>query len=190
MIHDHDRLCIELGRLEWARQLKEEAVQDIASSAELMEFQAGQIVIGLESEVKHVYFVVIGRLEGVLFDRLGKEIHRDFFRRGSVAGLFSVLLADRSYLQVNAVEPTSVIRLSLDELLRPDGHAWRLPARDVSGLRQHRQAIGYGRSRASQAGRRRDSASLAGKSSPRATVGSTAARAWRVSVRRRRRRAL
>ncbi len=118
MLHDHDRLCIELGRQEWARQLKEEAVQDIASAAELMEFQAGGIVIELESEVKHVYFVIIGRLEGVLYDRLGKEIHRDFFRRGSVAGLFTLLLADRSRLQVEAVEPTAVIRLSLDELLR------------------------------------------------------------------------
>ena len=79
MLHDHDRLCIELGRLEWARQLKAEAVQDIASAAELMEFHAGRIVIERESEVNHAYFVIIGRLEGVLFDRLGKEILRDFF---------------------------------------------------------------------------------------------------------------
>ena len=118
MIHDQDRLCIELKRLEWARQLTEEAIQDIASAAELMEFQAGQTVIELESEVNHVYFVIIGRLEGALFDRLGKELLRDFFGRGSVAGLFSLLLTDRSHLQVEAVEPTAVIRLSLDELLR------------------------------------------------------------------------
>jgi NTE family protein len=118
MLHDQERLCIELGRQEWARQLKEEAVQDIASAAELMEFPAGGIVIERESEVNHAYFVIVGRLEGVLFDRIGKEILRDFFGRGSVAGLFSALLADRSHLHVEAVEPTSVIRLSLDELLR------------------------------------------------------------------------
>ena len=35
-----------------------------------------------------------------------------------MAGLFTLLLADRSRLQVEAVEPTTVIRLSLDELLR------------------------------------------------------------------------
>ena len=79
MIHDRDRLCIELGRQEWARQLKDEAVHDIAAAAELTEFQAGEIVIELASEVKHVYFVIVGRLEGALFDRLGKEVHRDFF---------------------------------------------------------------------------------------------------------------
>ncbi len=118
MIHDQDRLCIELRRLEWARELNDEAIREIAATAELMEFHAGQTVIELDSEVNHVYFVIIGRLEGALFDRLGKEIQRDFFGRGSVAGLFSLLLTDRSHLQVEAVEPTAVIRLSQDELLR------------------------------------------------------------------------
>jgi predicted acylesterase/phospholipase RssA/CRP-like cAMP-binding protein len=115
---DQHRLSIELRRLDWARQLKEEVIQDIAASAELMEFQAGQIIIELDSEIVHVYFVVAGRLAGALFDRLGKEIHRDIFGRGSVVGLFSVLLPDRSHLHVEAVEPSTVIRLTLDDLLR------------------------------------------------------------------------
>src|SRR6516162_4247437 len=115
---DQQRLCIELQRLDWARQLKEEVIQDIATSAELTEFQAGQVMIDLGSEIKHAYFVVAGRLAGGLFDRLGKEIHRDIFERGSVVGLFSLLLPDRSHLHVEAVEPSTVIRLALDELLR------------------------------------------------------------------------
>jgi predicted acylesterase/phospholipase RssA/CRP-like cAMP-binding protein len=115
---DQQRLCIELQRLEWARQLKEEVIQDIAASAELKEVQAGQVIIHLDSEINHVYFVVAGRLTGGLFDLLGKEIHRDIFQRGSVVGLFSVLLPDRSHLHIEAVEPTTVIQLALDELLR------------------------------------------------------------------------
>jgi predicted acylesterase/phospholipase RssA/CRP-like cAMP-binding protein len=115
---DQQRLCVELQRLDWARQLKEEVIQDIAASAQLMEFQAGQVVIALDSEINHVYFVVTGRLAGGLFDRLGKEIHHDSFGRGSVVGLFSVLLPDRSHLHIEAVEPTTVIHLTLDELLR------------------------------------------------------------------------
>jgi predicted acylesterase/phospholipase RssA/CRP-like cAMP-binding protein len=115
---DQQRLCIELQHLDWARHLKEEVIQDIAASAKLLEFQAGQVVIELDSEINSVYFVVAGRLEGALFDRLGKEIHRDTLQRGSVVGLFSVLLPDRSHLRVQAVEPTTVIQLSLDELLR------------------------------------------------------------------------
>jgi predicted acylesterase/phospholipase RssA/CRP-like cAMP-binding protein len=115
---DQHRLYIELQRLDWARQLKEEVIQDIAASAELMAFQAGQIIIELDSEIDHVYFVVAGRLAGALFDRLGKEIHRDIFGRGSVVGLFTVLLPDRSHLHVEAAEPTTVIRLTLEDLLR------------------------------------------------------------------------
>jgi predicted acylesterase/phospholipase RssA/CRP-like cAMP-binding protein len=115
---DQHRLYIELQRLDWARQLKEEVIQDIAASAELMELQAGQIIIELGSEIDHVYFVVTGRLAGVLFDRLGKEILHDITGRGSVVGLFSVLLSDRSHLHVEAVEHTTVIRLTLDDVLR------------------------------------------------------------------------
>jgi predicted acylesterase/phospholipase RssA/CRP-like cAMP-binding protein len=115
---DQQRLCIELQRLDWARQLKEEVIQDIAASAELTELQAGKVIIDLDSKIDHVYFIVAGRLAGGLFDLLGKEIHRDIFERGSVVGLFSVLLPDRSHLHVEAVEPTTVVRLPLDELLR------------------------------------------------------------------------
>ena len=112
------RLCIELQRLDWARELREEIIQEIATSAELKEFQSGRVVIELDSGVNHVYFVVTGRLAGTLFDRLGKEIQRDIFARGSVVGLFYALLPDRSHLHIEAVEPTTVICLPLDELLR------------------------------------------------------------------------
>jgi CRP-like cAMP-binding protein len=115
---DQQRLRIELQRLDWARELKEVVIRDIAASAKLMEFHAGQVVIELDSEINDVYFVVAGRLEGALFDRLGKEIHRDTLRRGSVVGLFSVLMPDRSHLQVDALESTTVVCLPLDELLR------------------------------------------------------------------------
>jgi predicted acylesterase/phospholipase RssA/CRP-like cAMP-binding protein len=115
---DLQRLCIELQHLDWARQLKEEVIQDIAASAKLLEFQAGQVVFEVDSEINSVYFVVAGRLKGALFDRLGKQIVADTFQRGSVVGLFSVLLADRSHLHVEAVEHTIAVHLGLDDLLR------------------------------------------------------------------------
>src|SRR6478752_361719 len=115
---DQHRLCVELQRLNWARELKEEVIRDIVASARSLEFQAGQVVIALDSHFTDVYFVIAGRLEGALYDRLGKEIHRDTFRRGSVVGLFSVLLPDRSLLHVEAAEPTTVIHLGLEDLLR------------------------------------------------------------------------
>jgi predicted acylesterase/phospholipase RssA/CRP-like cAMP-binding protein len=115
---DQQRLSIELQHLDWARQLEEEVIHDVAASARLMEFQAGQVVIELDSDINSVYFVVAGRLEGTLFDRLGKKIFCDTFQRGSVVGLFSVLVADRSHLHVEAVEHTTAIHLGLDDLLR------------------------------------------------------------------------
>jgi predicted acylesterase/phospholipase RssA/CRP-like cAMP-binding protein len=115
---DPHRLCVEIQRLDWARELKEEVIQEIADNAELMEFQPGQVVIELDSEINHVYFIVTGRLAGALFDRIGKQITQDIFGRGSVVGLFSVLLPDRSHLQVEAIEPATVLRMTLDELLR------------------------------------------------------------------------
>jgi CRP-like cAMP-binding protein len=118
MNYDPHRLCIELQHLDWARQLNDDVIQDIAASARLMEFQPGQVVIELESEINSVYFVVAGRLDGSLFDRLGKKILSDTFQRGTVVGLFSVLLADRSHLHVEAVEHTIAIHLALEDLLR------------------------------------------------------------------------
>lgn len=115
---DEQRLCIELQRLDWARQLTEEMIRDIASSATMAKFQSGQVVIELDSEINDVYFLVTGRLGGTLFDRLGKEIQRDTFGRGSVVGLFSVVLPERSHLRVTAIAPTTVVKLPLDDLLR------------------------------------------------------------------------
>jgi CRP-like cAMP-binding protein len=115
---DQQRLCIELQGLDWARELNQEVIQDIVASAELSEFQAGQVIIEVGSDIKHVYFVVTGGLEVALFDQLGKEIHRDTLRRGSVVGLFYVQLAARSQLHIEAVEPTTVIHLAFADLLR------------------------------------------------------------------------
>jgi predicted acylesterase/phospholipase RssA/CRP-like cAMP-binding protein len=118
MILDQNRLCIELQRLDWAHQLSEEIIQDIASAGEVMQFEPGQVIIQLDAEINQVYFVIAGELAGTLYDQLGKPIHSDVFRRGSVAGLFSLLLVDRSHVHVEAVEPTTVLRLGLDDLLR------------------------------------------------------------------------
>jgi predicted acylesterase/phospholipase RssA/CRP-like cAMP-binding protein len=115
---EESRLFTELRRLEWAHQLPEEVLQDIAASAELVQFETGQIVIELDSAMTHVHFVVTGRLTGSLFDRLGKEVNREIFGRGSVVGLLSVPLPDLSHLSVEAIEQTTVIRLTLEELLR------------------------------------------------------------------------
>src|ERR1700685_3226827 len=63
MTLDLARLCAELHRLEWARELGADVIQDIANVAEFREYSAGQIVVELDSEIKSAIFIVTGRLE-------------------------------------------------------------------------------------------------------------------------------
>jgi NTE family protein len=112
-----ERLHVDLRRLEWARGLHEETLAAITDAAEWVEFRAGEVVIEIESEITHVSFLITGRMESTLYDLLGKELQNDTFVPGSVIGLFSLGLSDRSHLQVEAVEPSTAIRLALPDLL-------------------------------------------------------------------------
>jgi predicted acylesterase/phospholipase RssA/CRP-like cAMP-binding protein len=113
-----ERLHAELRRLDWAKGLSEETFAAITSTAEWVEFRAGDMVIEVESEVTHVCFLITGRMQATLYDLLGKEIQKDTFVRGSVIGLFAVGLSDRSHVQVQATEPSAAIRLTLSDLLQ------------------------------------------------------------------------
>jgi NTE family protein len=113
-----ERLHAELRRLDWAKGLSEETFAAITSTAECVEFRAGDVVIEVESEVTHVCFLITGRMQATLYDLLGKEIQKDTFVRGSVIGLFALGLSDRSHVQVQATEPSAAIRLTLSDLLQ------------------------------------------------------------------------
>jgi len=113
-----DRLHIELRRLEWGKELNEDTLTEITNAADWIMFRAGEMVIEIESEIEHVYFLVRGRMQATLYDSLGKEIQQDTFARGAVVGLFSLGLSDRSHLQVEATEPSTAIRITLSNLLQ------------------------------------------------------------------------
>jgi len=55
-----DRLHAELRRLDWAKGLSEETFAAITSTAEWVEFRAGDVVIEVESEITHVSFIIPG----------------------------------------------------------------------------------------------------------------------------------
>jgi NTE family protein len=113
-----ERLHAELRRLNWAKGLSEETFAAITSTAEWVEFRGGDMVIEVESEVTHVWFLITGRMQGTLYDLLGREIQKDTFVRGSVIGLFAVGLSEPSHVQVRATEPSAAIRLTLSDLLQ------------------------------------------------------------------------
>jgi NTE family protein len=111
-------LYAELRRLDWANGLSEETISAIRSTAETVEFRAGEMVVEIDSEITHVSFIITGRMQAALYDSLGKEIQTDTFVRGSVIGLFALGLSERSHIQVQAAEPSITIRLTLSELLQ------------------------------------------------------------------------
>ena len=113
-----ERLNAELRRLDWAKGLSEETFAAITSTAETVEFRAGDMVVEVDSEINHVLFIITGRMQATLYDSLGKEIQKDTFVRGSVIGLFALGLPERSHMQVQADEPSTAIRLTLSELLQ------------------------------------------------------------------------
>jgi predicted acylesterase/phospholipase RssA len=113
-----ERLHAELSRLDWAKELSEETRTALINTAEFVEFHAGEMVVEVDSEVTHACFLLTGRMQATLYDLEGKEILKDTFARGSVIGLFSLVLSERSLVQVQATEPSTAIRLTLSDLLQ------------------------------------------------------------------------
>ena len=72
-----ERLHVDLRRLDWAKGLSEETLTAITNTAEWVEFHAGEVVLEVESEITHVYFLITGRVQSTLYDSLGKEIQKD-----------------------------------------------------------------------------------------------------------------
>src|SRR5262252_4952981 len=108
-----EHIQAELRRLGWAEGLSEETLMAIANVAEWVEFQTGEVVIEVDSEITHACFLVSGEMRAALCDFLGKEIQKDTLVRGSVIGLFSLGLSDRSHLHVVATEHSTAIGLTL-----------------------------------------------------------------------------
>src|SRR5215469_5377751 len=113
-----EHIELELRRLEWAKDLSHETLTAIANVAEWVEFHTGEVVIAVDSEITHAFFLVSGEMRAALCDFLGKEIQKDTLVRGSVIGLFSLGLSDRSHLHVVATEHSTAIGLTLANLLQ------------------------------------------------------------------------
>jgi NTE family protein len=125
VLRTSEQILIDLRRLEWAKGLSEETLMAITNTAEWVQFHADEVVVEVDTEITHVFFLLSGRLQVVLYDVLGKEVGRDTFARGFILGLFSIGLSERSHMQAVATEPSTAIRLTLSELLqltakRPD----------------------------------------------------------------------
>jgi NTE family protein len=113
-----ERLHVDLRRLEWARELSKETLTAFTNTAEWVELHAGEVVLEVESEITHVYFLITGRVQSTLHDSLGKEIQKDTIVPGFAIGLIALGSSDRSILHVEAIEPSTAIRLTVSDLLQ------------------------------------------------------------------------
>jgi NTE family protein len=112
-----DRLHLDLRRLDWATGLSEETLTAITNTAEWVEFQSGEVLIEVDSEITHVYFLLTGRVGATLYDALGKEIERGTIARGFAVGLLGLGPPDRTQLYAEAIEPSIAIRFKVSDLL-------------------------------------------------------------------------
>ena len=116
-----EQLKVDLGRLEWALGLSLEALTDIANVAEWAEFHSGEVVVEVESEITHIYFLMTGRVKATLHDSLGKEIENDTIVPGFAIALIALGSSGPSLLHVEAIEPSAAIRLTPSDLLQLAG---------------------------------------------------------------------
>jgi NTE family protein len=77
-----EQLRVDLRRLEWALGLSEETLTAITNTAEWVEFHTGEVVIEIDSEITHLYFLITGRVQSTLHDSLGKVVQTDTFVPG------------------------------------------------------------------------------------------------------------
>ena len=113
-----EQLKVDLGRLEWALGLSEEALTDIANVAVWAELHSGEVVVEVESEITHIYFLMTGRVKATLHDSLGKEIEHDTIVPGFAIALIALGSSGPSLLHAEAIEPSTAIRLTPSELLQ------------------------------------------------------------------------
>ena len=109
---------MDLRRLEWAQGLSEETLTAITDAAEWVEFHTGEVVIEVDSEITHLYFLITGRVQSTLHDSLGKEVEKDTIGPGRAIALIALGSTDRSLLHVEAIEPSTAIRLTPSDLLQ------------------------------------------------------------------------
>ena len=108
----------DISRLPWTKGIGEQAIGEIIDASEFLEVAEGEIVSRAGDTLTAVYFVTRGRLWASVLDLFGKIVLERPMPRGACLGLFAVAQPEDYRVDVKAMEPTSLLKLSFDELLR------------------------------------------------------------------------
>ena len=63
-----EQLRVDLRRLDWAVGLSEDTLTAITNTAEWVEFHTGEVVLEIDSEITHMYFLITGRVQSTFHD--------------------------------------------------------------------------------------------------------------------------
>ena len=181
-----EQLRVDLRRLDWGVGLSEESLTAITNTAEWVEFHTGEVILEIESEITHMYFLITGRVQSTLHDALGKEIEKDTIVPGLAIALLAIGSSDPSLLHVEALEPSTAIRLDAIGPAAASSEACRLSTCSISLGGERVQAIRDGRSFPSQAIHRGHHSSQRVEPFTGGSIGTSTERAGRVSGRYRR----
>ncbi len=110
-------LDAELRRLRWAKRLDETVLADFIATARVKHFEANSVALDVGQAVTDVLFVVTGSFRVTLFDQLGAQKYRGNVGPGGAIGLLAIACQQSSLIKVEALEPSTVVKLSFDELL-------------------------------------------------------------------------
>lgn len=121
-LHQPETILAEARRLEWAKDLPWEVLQEIAENAEFITFQGGETVQTIRDGVASVYFIVTGKVRVDLADAAGVFTAQDWMTRGRALGLFAVGMTDHSKMRAEVLGPATAIRIELPLLLKLGRH--------------------------------------------------------------------
>ena len=113
-----EQLHVYLRRLEWAVGAKRRNANRNTTAAEWVEFHIGEVVIKLDLEITHAYFLITGRVQSILHDSLGKALRPILSVPGRAIALIALGLTDRALLHVEAIEPATAIKLTPTDVLQ------------------------------------------------------------------------
>ncbi len=108
----------DISRLPWTKGIGEQAIGEIIDASEYLEAAEGEIIFRAGDTLAAVYFVTRGRLWASVLDLFGKIVLEPPMVRGACLGLFAVAQPEDYRVDVKAMEPTSLLKLSFEGLLR------------------------------------------------------------------------
>ena len=114
---DSEHTITHLKRLPWTKGVSEASIEDLAAAGEYVEFQEGEVVHRAEEKLTSVFIVISGRLRATVIDMFGNQVLERPILRGAVFGLFSVAQPDQTNTNLVASEPSTGIRVRIEQLL-------------------------------------------------------------------------